>query len=54
LIVDSNLFLYADKSNQKHYLRYSFDGVFPTTGFYFDQDIDPARWKQISKDLGYH
>jgi hypothetical protein len=33
-------------------LRYSFDGVFPTTGFYFDKDIDPARWTKISKDLG--
>jgi hypothetical protein len=51
LIVDSNLFLYVDKSNSFHYLRYSFDGVFPTTGFYFDQDIDPSRWQQISKDL---
>jgi hypothetical protein len=52
LIVDSNLFLYVDKTNPLHYLRYSFDGVFPTTGFYFDQDVDPARWQQISKDLG--
>jgi hypothetical protein len=52
LIVDSNLFLYSDKSNPLHYLRYSFDGVFPTTGFYFDRDVDPSRWTQISKDLG--
>jgi hypothetical protein len=52
LIVDSNLFLYADPKNTKHYLRYSFDGVFPTTGFYFDRDIDPTRWKKISDDLG--
>jgi hypothetical protein len=52
LIVDSNLFLYADPKNTKHYLRYSFDGVFPTTGFYFDKDIDPARWQKISYDLG--
>jgi len=52
LIVDSNLFLYADKTNPLHYLRYSFDGVFPTTGFYFDRDVDPIRWQQISKDLG--
>jgi hypothetical protein len=52
LIVDSNLFLYVNKSNPLHYLRYSFDGVFPTTGFYFDRDVDPARWQQISKDLG--
>jgi len=52
LICDSNLFLYADPNNTKTYLRYSFDGVFPTTGFYFDQDVDPARWKKISANLG--
>lgn len=51
LIVDSNLFLYADPNNTKTYLRYSFDGVFPTTGFYFDRDIDPTRWQKISRDL---
>jgi len=51
LIVDSNLFLYKNKANPLHYLRYSFDGVFPTTGYYFDKDIDPTRWQQISKDL---
>ena len=50
LIVDSSLFLYSNKINPLHYLRYSFDGVFPTTGFYFDRDIDSARWDQISKD----
>ena len=52
LIVDSSLFLYSNKLNPLHYLRYSFDGVFPTTGFYFDRDIDSARWQQISNDLG--
>jgi len=52
LICDSNLFLYADPENTKTYLRYSFDGVFPTTGFYFDQDIDPIRWKKLSTNLG--
>jgi hypothetical protein len=51
LIVDSNLFLYADPENKKTYLRYSFDGVFPTTGFYFDRDIDPTRWQKISANL---
>lgn len=51
LIVDSNLFLYADPGNSKRYLRYSFDGVFPTTGFYFDRDIDPSRWDKVSKNL---
>ena len=51
LIVDSNLFLYADPNNTRTYLRYSFDGVFPTTGFYFDRDVDPSRWSKISRDL---
>src|SRR6056297_1273218 len=49
---DSNLFLYTNKSNKPHhYLRYSFNGVFPNTGIYFDDDPDPKRWQQISKDL---
>ena len=52
LIVDSNLFLFADPGNTKTYLRYSYDGVFPTTGFYFDNDIDPTRWQKISSSLG--
>jgi hypothetical protein len=52
LICDSNLFLYADPTNTKTYLRYSFDGVFPTTGFYFDKEIDPTRWQKISRNLG--
>jgi len=52
LIVDSNLFLYADPGNTKRYLRYSFDGVFPTTGFYFDREMDPVRWQKISANLG--
>lgn len=49
LIVDSNLFNYTGKN---FYLRYSFDGVFPTTGNYFWDKPDPARWQQISKDTG--
>lgn len=54
LIVDSNLFLYADPGNTKTYLRYSYDGVFPTTGFYFDKDVDPTRWTKLSKNLNIH
>lgn len=49
--VDSNLFLYADTKNPQHYLRYSFDGVFPTTGNYCDAVINPVRWEKISRDL---
>jgi hypothetical protein len=49
---DANLFLYANSSNSPHhYLRYSFDGVFPNTGIYFDNAPTPKRWQQISKDL---
>jgi hypothetical protein len=52
LIADSNLFLYANPSNPLHYLRYSFDGVFKNTGFYFDKDVDAVRWQKISRDTG--
>ena len=50
--VDSNLFLYANTVNPLHYLRYSFNGVFPNTGIYCDKDIDPTRWKKIKSNLG--
>lgn len=49
--VDSNLFLYKDKTNPGNYLRYSFNGIFPTTGIYCDDRVDPARWQQIQRDL---
>ena len=49
---DANLFLYANKSNPHGYLRYSFNGIFPTTGIYCDETVDPSRWQQISKDTG--
>jgi hypothetical protein len=51
-VADSNLFLYATENNKPHhYLRYSFNGIFPSTGIYCDDKIDPQRWKQISQDL---
>jgi hypothetical protein len=37
--------------NPLHYLRYSFNGVFPNTGMYCDTTIDPSRWQKISKNL---
>lgn len=52
LLADSNLFLYKDKSNPHHYLRYSYNGIFPNTGEYCDQDIDPNRWKHLSQNIG--
>lgn len=48
---DSNLFLYKNKTNPGNYLRYSFNGIFPTTGIYCDNKVDPARWTKISQDL---
>ena len=50
LVVDSNLFNYVDGNQNKSYLRYSFDGVFPTTANYFWDNVDPSRWIQISRD----
>ena len=52
LIIDSNLFLYINNNNPHKYLRYSFDGVFPTTGDYFWDNPDPKRWDKISKHMG--
>jgi hypothetical protein len=52
LLADSNLFLYKNTANPLHYLRYSYDGIFPNTGNYCDKEIDPARWKKLSTDLG--
>ena len=51
IIADSNLFLYLDKTNSKRYLRYSMDGVFPTTGNYFWDNPDPKRLEKLKKDL---
>lgn len=49
--VDSNLFLYSDTANPLHYLRYSFNGIFPNTGIYCDTFVDPSRWAKISSNL---
>jgi hypothetical protein len=51
LLADSNLFLYKNKENPGHYLRYSFDGVFPNTGEYCDSIVDPTRWQKLSNNL---
>jgi len=50
--VDSNLFLYADPKNSLHYLRYSFNSVFPDKGIYCDENPVAQRWQTISQDLG--
>lgn len=50
-IADSNLFLFQTPDNPHYYLRYSFDGVFPSTGEYCDQNPDPERWRIIQRDM---
>jgi len=52
ITADSNLFLYKNTDNPHHYLRYSYDGIFPTTGEYCDDKIDPNRWKSLSQNIG--
>lgn len=52
LLADSNLFLYKNTENPLHYLRYSFNGIFPNTGIYCDDRPDETRWTQISRDTG--
>lgn len=55
ITADSNLFLYANKSNKPHhYLRYSINGVFPNTGIYCDDKPDIKRWYQIQDDLNIY
>lgn len=53
IIIDSNLFLYRDPGNTQKYLRYSYDGVFPTTGEYCNKTVDPTRWEKIKSDLNF-
>lgn len=53
LVIDSNLFGFLDPRDRDRYLRYSLDGIFPTTGYYFDQAIDPGRWTEIKRGYGW-
>jgi len=53
LAIDSNLFLYKDPGNTKTYLRFSLDDVFPTTGNYFTENVDPSRWQKLKQDIGF-
>lgn len=52
IIVDSNLFLYADLGNLNKFLRFSYDGIFPNTGEYCNSNPNPARWELIQNRLG--
>ena len=54
VVIDSNLFQFSNPDLQNYYLRYSLNGIFPTTGFYFDNKLDTSRWQAISKKLNIH
>lgn len=45
--IDACLFLWAQPDNPHNWLRYSFNGIFPTTGIYCDTLPDPERWERV-------
>ena len=47
LSIDSNVFIYKDRSNPHRYLRYSFNGVFPATGVYCNDNPGDENWANI-------
>ncbi len=51
IIIDSNLFQFADPARPNFYLRYSLNGIFPNTGFYFNNSVDNRRWASIQREL---
>jgi len=53
VVIDSNLFGFLESTDFNRYLRYSLDGIFPTTGYYFNQDIDKSRWERIKQGYGF-
>lgn len=53
LVIDSNLFGFLDVKDRDRYLRYSLDGIFPTTGYYFDSNIDTQRWSEICRRYSF-
>lgn len=47
LSIDSNVFIYRDRTNPRKYLRYSFNGVFPQDGIYCNEDPRDENWNRI-------
>lgn len=50
LSIDSNVFIYRDRLNPHKYLRYSFNGVFPKTGIYCNDNPGEENWANIRRD----
>jgi hypothetical protein len=49
LSIDSNVFIYRDRTNPHKYLRYSFNGVFPATGIYCNDTPGEENWNNIRR-----
>ena len=49
LSIDSNVFIYKDGANPHKYLRYSFNGVFPATGIYCNENPENTNWENIKR-----
>ena len=47
LSIDSNVFIYKNKTNPHRYLRYSFNGVFPANGIYCNENPGDENWANI-------
>lgn len=53
VVIDSNLLGFLEPKDFNRYLRYSLDGIFPNTGYYFDQKIDSNRWNVIKQRYSF-
>lgn len=53
LIIDSNLYQFLNPDDINKYLRYSIGSIFPTDGWYFDQQRDLTRWKKIKQSYNF-
>lgn len=49
LSIDSNVFIYKNQSNPHRYLRYSFNGVFPSTGIYCNETPGEENWANMRR-----
>lgn len=53
MVIDSNLYGFLAPHDFNRYLRYSLDGIFPTTGYYFDHQVDRSVWPSIAASYDF-
>lgn len=51
IVIDSNLFLYRNPNSK--FFRFSYDGVFPNTGEYCNQNSNSDNWNRIKNKLNF-